>query len=133
MQGPSAPDPLPAALDAVRVHRTLRFAFGVTVAFIVCELLQWTPTFLGPALAAVLLTNVPIQLPLKLALALLVVVATTAFIALVLSTALLPTPLILFGSAALVVFLTLYAVGAGSSRVAALFMLICVTTIPVLA
>ena len=49
-----------AALDPARSHAALRFAFGVTVAFVASELLQWTPTFLAPALVAVLLANVPV-------------------------------------------------------------------------
>lgn len=121
------------ALDTARSHATLRFAFGVTVAFIVSELMQWVPTFLAPALVAVLLVNVPIRPPLKLAVALIAIVAATALIALLLSTALLPTPPLLFGAAAFVVFRTLYAVAAGRPRVAPLFLLICVTTLPVVA
>jgi uncharacterized membrane protein YccC len=133
MQAPGAQDSNEAALDRVRVHATLRFAFGVTVAFVACELLQWTPTFLAPALVAVLLVNVPVRPPLKLAVALIAIVAATALIALILSTALLPTPPILFGAAAVVVFRTLYAIAEGRPRVAPLFLLICVTTIPVVA
>lgn len=122
-----------AALDPARSHAALRFAFGVTVAFVASELLQWTPTFLAPALVAVLLANVPVSPPLKLAVALIAIVAAAALIALFLSTALLRSPLILFGVAAVVVFRTLYAIAEGRSRVAALFLLICVTSMPVVA
>lgn len=128
-----AREPSQAALDPARSHAALRFAFGVTVAFVASELLQWTPTFLAPALAAVLLANVPVRPPLKLAAALIAIVAAAALIALLLSTALLRSPLILFGVAAVVVFRTLYAIAEGRSRVAALFLLICVTAIPVVA
>ncbi|HEY6644061.1 DUF2955 domain-containing protein [Povalibacter sp.] len=122
-----------AAFDPARSHATLRFAFGITVALVACELLQWAPTFLAPALVGVVLANVPIRPPLKIAVGLLAIVSISALIALVLSSALLPLPLILFGVAALVVFRTLYAIAEGKSRVVALFLLICVTTIPVIA
>ena len=107
--------------------------FGVTVALVVSELLQWVPTFLAPALVGVLLANVPIRPPLKVAVGLLLIVSVSALVALLLSNALLRSPLILFGVAALVVFRTLYAIAAGKPRVAALFLLICVTAIPVVA
>jgi hypothetical protein len=121
------------APDPVRAHATLRFGFGVTVALVVSELLQWVPTFLAPVLVGVLLANVPIRPPLKIAVGLLLIVSLSALVAILLSNALLRSPLILFGVAALVVFRTLYAITAGKSRVAALFLLICVTAIPVVA
>lgn len=122
-----------AAPDPARTHAALRFAFGVTVALVASELMQWVPTFLAPVLVAVLLVNVPVRPPLKLAVALVAIVAATALIALFLSIALLRSPPILFGVAAVVVFRTLYAIAEGRPRVAALFMLICVTTLPVVA
>lgn len=122
-----------AAPDPARTHATLRFAFGITVALIACELLQWVPTFLAPALVGVLLANVPIRPPLKVAAGLLVIVTVSALIASSLATALLPSPLILFGGAVLIVFRSLYGIAAGKSPVVALFLLICVTAIPVIA
>lgn len=133
MQTRGAQDSSQAARDPARTHAALRFAFGVTVALIISELMQWTPTFLPPVLVAALLANVPVRPPLKLAVALIAIVAAAALIALFLSAALLRSPLILFGVAAVVVFRTLYAIAEGRSRVAPLFLLICVTTIPVIA
>ena len=37
--------------DEVAWHATLRFAVGVTLAFVVSEIMQWAPTFLAPVLA----------------------------------------------------------------------------------
>ena len=119
--------------DLARAHATLRFAFGVTLALVACELLQWLPTFLGPVLVGALLVNVPIRPPLKVAVGLIAIIAASAFIAMLLSTALVRSPLILFGVAAVVVFRSLYAVAEGRSRLAPLLLLICVTTIPVIA
>lgn len=90
--------------DPARTHATLRFAFGVTVALIACELMQWVTTFLGPVLTAVLPVNIPVRPPLKVAVGLIAIMAASALAAMVLSTALLPSPPILFGVAAVVVF-----------------------------
>jgi hypothetical protein len=133
MQGGDARDTRPAAPDPARAHATLRFAFGVTVALVVSELMQWTPTFLAPVLAAVLLVNVPIRPPPKLAVAFITIMAASALIALLLSNALLRSPLILFGVAAVVVFRALYAIASGRAPVGPLLLLVCVTTIPVVA
>lgn len=119
--------------DLPRTHATLRFAFGVTLALVACELLQWLPTFLAPVLVAVLLVNVPIRPPVKVAVGLIMIMAASALIAMVLSTALVRSPLILFGVAAVVVFRSLYVIAEGRSPLAPLLLLICLTTIPVLA
>ena len=111
----------------------LRFAFGVTIAFVACELLQWTPTFLAPVLVAVVLVNVPVRPPLKVGVGLIVIVAAASVIALVVCAALRGAPAILFGAAAFVVFLALYAIAQGRPRVAPILLLICVTAIPVVA
>ena len=133
MQTEHAHDTRGTAPDLARTHATLRFAFGVTVALVVCELLQWVPTFLGPVLTAVLLVNIPVRPPLKVAVGLIAIIAAAALVALVLSTALLPSPPIMFGVAAVVVFRALYSIAEGRKPLAPLLLLICVTTIPVIA
>lgn len=122
-----------ATPDLARTHATLRFAFGVTLALVASELLQWAPTFLGPVLAGVLLVNVPIRPPVKLAVGFVAIIAASALIAMLLSTALVRSPLILFGVAAVVVFRSLYVIAEGRSPVAPLLLLVCLTTIPVIA
>jgi Protein of unknown function (DUF2955) len=122
-----------AAFDPARAHAVLRFVFGVTVALVAQELLQWLPTFLAPVLTAVLLVNIPIRPPPKLAFGFFLLVAVSALIAVVLSNALLRSPLILFGVAAVVVFRSLYSIAQGRSPVPPLLLLICMTTIPVIA
>jgi hypothetical protein len=133
MQTEHAHDTRRTAPDIARTHATLRFAFGVTLALIVCELLQWVPTFMAPVLTAVLLVNVPVRPPPKVALGFIVIIAAAALIALFLSNALLRSPPVLFGVAALVVLRSLYAIASGRSPIAPLLLLICVTTIPVVA
>ncbi len=122
-----------AAFDPARTHFVLRFVFGVTLALVVQELVQWLPTFLAPALVAVLLANVPVRPPPKLAIGFLLIVAVSALIAVLLSNALLRSPLILFGVAAVVVLRALYSIAQGRPRVPPLLLLICVTAIPVVA
>ena len=119
------------AFDPVRTHAVLRFAFGVTLAFVVSELMGWIPTFLAPVLTAVVLINVPVRPPPKLALGLILVIAAAALVAVFLSGTLRGAPVILFGATALVVFRALHAIAEGRSPVAPLLLLICVTAIPV--
>ena len=57
--------------DRAQWHATLRFAVGVTVAFVGCELLGWSPSFLAAALTVALLANLPVRLSPKLAFGLL--------------------------------------------------------------
>jgi hypothetical protein len=84
-------------------------------------------------LVAVLLVNVPIRPPVKVAVGLIAIIAAAALIAMVLSTALVRSPLILFGVAAVIVFRSLYVIAEGRSPLAPLLLLICLTTIPVIA
>ena len=111
----------------------LRFAFGVTLAFVASELLEWIPTFLAPVLVAVVLVNVPVRPPLKVGVGLIVIIAAAALIALFLCAVLRGAPAILFGATALVVFLALHAIAQGRPRIAPILLLICVTAIPVVA
>jgi DUF2955 family protein len=120
-----------SSVDPARVHAVLRFAFGVTVAFVVSELLQWAPTFLAPVLVAVVLVNVPVRPPMKIGIGLIVIVSASACIALVLSAILRGTPGILFGITALIVFRALYAIAQGRPLIGPLMLIICITAIPV--
>ena len=122
-----------SALDTARTHAVLRFAFGVTFAFVAAELLQWVPTFLPAVLVGVVLVNVPVRPPLKVALGLILIVGASALIAVMLCAALRGAPAILFGFTALIVFYALLAIAKGSPMIGPLMMLICITTIPVVA
>jgi len=83
-----------------RMHTILRFAAGATSAFIFCEFMGWYPTFLAPLLAGMLLANLPTALPFKLGVVLIVIQAAGAYAAYSLSSLLLQTPLVLFGTIA---------------------------------
>jgi hypothetical protein len=84
-------------------------------------------------LVATVLVNVPIRPPLKLAIGLLVIVGSSALFAVLLSNALLRSPSILFGVAAVVTFRALYSVAQGRPRLPSLMLLLCITTIPIVA
>lgn len=112
-------------------HAILRFAVGVTVAFVLCEWLQWTPTFLAPVLTAVLLTNLPVRPPLKMALGLVVIMTVAALVPFVMASLLRGMPLVLLGLITLCMFVAFHAMLAGRPRVPALLLLICLAVVPV--
>lgn len=117
-------------MDA-RAHAVMRLAFGVTFAFVVAELLQWTPTFLPPVFTAVFLTNIPVRPPPKVGFGFIILVSGSALIAVLLCAALRGAPVILFGITALIVFRALYALAQGAGVLGPLMLMICITAIPV--
>lgn len=118
-------------MDA-RAHSVIRFAFGVTFAFVLAELAEWTPTFLPPVFVGVLLVNVPVRLPPKAGIGFVLLVSASALLALVLCAALRGAPGILFGMTTLVVFRALYSLASGKPILGPLMLMICVTAIPVI-
>ncbi|MET0231560.1 MAG: DUF2955 domain-containing protein, partial [Rhodanobacteraceae bacterium] len=117
-----------AAPGDARVHATLRFAVGVSAAFVISEALQWTPTFIAPALAAVLLANLPMRPPAKLCVALVATMTVASLLAFGIASLLRGTPIVMFGVIALVMFLAFHAMASGRQRVPALLLLICLAT-----
>ena len=125
-----------ASVDAstqedARLHATLRFAASVTAAFVLCEFLQWPPSFLAPVLTAVLLSNLPMRPPLKMTLALIVIMTAAALFAFAAASLLRGTPIVLFGLIALCMFLAFHATASGRPALPSLLLLICLATIPV--
>jgi len=118
-------------MDTPHTHAVLRFAFAVTLAFVVAELMEWTPPFLSAVLTCVVMANIPVRPPLKVALGFSLVIGASAFLGLLLSLALRGFPHILFGVSTLIVFLALHALAKGASRLGPLFIIICTTAIPV--
>lgn len=119
------------AQGEVNLHATLRFAVGVTAAFVVSEILRWAPSFLGPVLAAVLLTNLPMRPPLKMALGLMVVMTVTSLFAYAIASLFRQTPVVLFGLIGLGVFLAFLGIAKGRPPLPPLLLLISLATIPV--
>jgi len=111
---------------------TLRFAVGVTIAFVLCELMAWTPTFLAAVLTAALLGNLPVRPPMKMAIGLLLTIALSALVAFLLATWFRGTPFILFGLLGVCMLLAFHKMLGGGSPLPPLLMLICLATIPVI-
>lgn len=118
--------------DEASLHATLRFAVGVTGAFVLSELLQWWPSFLAPVLAAVLLGNLPMRPPLKMALALIATMTAGALAVFALASFLHDIPVELFGVIGLGLFLCFLAMASGRPVLPFILLLMCLTTIPVL-
>ncbi len=115
-----------------RRQATLRFATGVTIAFVACEALQWLPSFLGPLLTVALLANLPVRPPLKMMLVVVVSMTLAALYAFVLASFLRGTPAVLFGAIALTMLLAFHAIASGRPSLPFMLLLICVATIPVI-
>lgn len=113
------------------LHATLRFAVGVTLSFVASEMLQWAPSFLGPVLAAVLLTNLPMRPSLKMGIGLMLVMSVTALFAYAIASLFRETPIVLFGLIGLGVFMAFLRILQGSPPLPPLLLLISLATIPV--
>lgn len=116
-----------------QLHAALRFAVGTTATFVLCEYMQWTPTYLAPLLLAVLITMLPGPLPLKAGIMLVVVMVASALSAFLVSTLLHNAPTIMFGVIALIIFLAMGALAHRKAQLPATLLLICMVTIPVIA
>lgn len=120
------------AAEEARWHGILRFAVGVTVAYVVCEWLAWTPTFLAPVFVAALLANLPMRPPLKMSIALALIMAASAWSAFALASLLRGSPIVLLGAIALVMFLAFHTMAQGRAKFPALLLLISLGSVPVL-
>ena len=125
----SGADPLARA----RLHTLLRFSVGISASFVVGEALEWTPSFLAAMFTAVLLANLPVSPPFKVGIVLIGVTALSAAFAFVMSSLLLGTPTILFGAVGLVVLVALYTMAKGKAALPMTLLLMCVSTVPVVA
>lgn len=128
-RGGATIDPIAAA----RLHAMLRFAVGVTAAFVLSESMGWFPTFLPPVLFAVLITSLPAAPPLKMGVVLVVVMAVAALIAFLLPSLLREAPQVLVGAIALVVFLAFAVMAQGRAKLPATLVLLSISTIPIIA
>ncbi|TQM12106.1 DUF2955 family protein [Pseudoxanthomonas sp. 3HH-4] len=109
----------------------LRLAFAGTSCLLVCEAMQWTPTFLAPVLVVVLLGNLPGRPPAKAIVALTMVTAVSALGSFVLASLLRFIPVLLVAAIALLSLLCFHSIAAGKPVFPALLALICLATIPV--
>jgi hypothetical protein len=112
-------------------HNHVRLAAAVTAAFVVCEVMQWAPSFLGAVFAVVLLANLPARPPLKLTAVLILVMLAASWSVYVMTSALAGTPAVLWGTVALFMFLAFHALVSGKQALPQIFLVICLTAIPV--
>jgi hypothetical protein len=131
---PAVSAPAPAReLALARRDTVLRFAFGVTFAFVICEALNWRPTALAPVLTGVLLANIPMRPPLKLCLVIIASMVLASAIVLVVSLLLRVTPSALWVAVGILFFATFLAMLRGAPGLPCMLMLICLAAIPVVA
>ncbi|MGZ8349210.1 MAG: DUF2955 domain-containing protein [Allosphingosinicella sp.] len=116
-----------------RLHSLLRFSTGVTLALVISEAMGWQPTFLPPVLTVVLLANLPVAPPLKTGLALVIVMTAAALVAFMLPSLLNGSPQILVGAIGVIVFLAFATMAQGRAALPATFLLLCISTVPVVA
>jgi hypothetical protein len=122
-------DPLARA----RLHTLLRFGVGISASYVVGEAFGWTPSFVAPMFIAVLLANLPVSPPLKVGVALMAVTGVSAGLAFVVSSLLLGTPSVLFGVIGIIVFGALYTMAKGKAALPMTLLLMCFSTVPVVA
>ena len=120
-------------MDTPHSHTVLRFAFGVTLSFVVAEMMEWNPPYLAPVFTCVVLANIPVRPPIKVALGFSLVVGASAFLGVILAYAFRGAPHILFGICTLIIFRGVYALARGASKLGPLFIIICTAAIPVVA
>ncbi len=116
-----------------RRHAVLRFAFGLTGAFVLAEALQWLPSFLPPLLVATLLANLPGGPPLRLGIGLVAAMAVAAIVVLAATAALIDFPDLLVGVIGLLLFFCLYSIAQGRKRLPAVLFLLSLIILPVVA
>jgi len=125
--------PPPPELALARRDTVLRFAFGVTAAFVLCEALNWRPTALAPVLTGVLLANIPMRPPLKLCLVIIASMVLASLLTLVVSVLLRDTPSALWVAVGILFLATFLAMLRGAPGLPCMLMLICLAAIPVVA
>ena len=120
-------DPIATA----QLHAALRFATGITASFVLCEYMQWTPTCLAPLFFAVLVTSLPGPPPLKIGVALVVLMTAAALTAFLVTTLLRFSPAVMVGVIGIIVFFALGALANQRAQLPAMLLLIAMAIIPV--
>jgi hypothetical protein len=119
------------AAQAASVHFVLRFAFGTTASFIMCEFMGWQPSVLAPVLTGVLLASLPVAPPFKVGVVLVVTMGLSAWLAFLLTTWFSQTPYILFCIIGVVMFLAFAGIAKAKGQLPLTLLLICFAVVPV--
>ena len=118
--------------EAARLHFVLRFACGTTAAFTICEWMGWQPSALSAVFAGILLGNLPASPPFKVGFAVTLTIWLSAWFAFLLTTHLNQSPLILFATIGLVLFIALAFLAQGKAQLPMTLLLVCIAVIPVI-
>src|SRR3954447_5352348 len=118
--------------DIAQLHFVLRFSAGTTAAFVVCEYMGWQPSALAPVLTGVLLANLPASPPLKVGLALTLIMAICAWLSFLLTTFLGQVPHLLFAMVGLIIFFAFFGLAQAKAQLPLTLLLICITVVPVM-
>jgi Protein of unknown function (DUF2955) len=118
--------------DIAQLHFVLRFSAGTTAAFVVCEYMRWQPSALAPVLTGVLLANLPASPPLKVGLALTLIMAICAWLSFLLTTFLGQVPHLLFAMVGLIIFFAFFGLAQAKAQLPLTLLLICITVVPVM-
>ena len=118
--------------EAAKLHFVLRFSVATTASFVICEWLGWQPSALAPVLTGVLLANLPVSPPPKVGVALVIVMAMSAWFAFLLTMWLNQTPHLLFGIIGIIIFLAFAGLAQAKAQLPLTLLLICITVVPVI-
>ena len=119
-------------VDSARLHFILRFAVGTTASFTICEYMGWQPSALAAVLSGIMLAKLPVSPPLKVGVALAMVMAISAWFFFALTVWLHEVPHILFGLIGVILFLAFYVLSQAKAQLPLTLMLICVALMPII-
>lgn len=117
--------------ETARIHFIMRFAFGTTTSFILCEYMNWQPSVLAPVLAGVLLASLPVSPPPKVGVVLVVVMGLSAWFAFFLTMWLSQAPYVLFTAIGFIMFLAFAGLAQGKGQLPLTLLLMCMAVVPV--
>ena len=120
-----------SAVQASHLHFMLRFSFGTSGTFTVCEFMGWQPSALPAVLAGILLANLPAMPSFKVGFGLSFIMGVCAFLAHGLTVLLQETPHILFGVIGLILFLAFSGLANAKAQLPLTLLLICMAVLPV--
>lgn len=119
-------------VDSARLHFILRFAVGTTISFTVCEYMGWQPSALAAVLSGIMLAKLPVSPPLKVGVALAMVMYLSSWFFLAVTMWLHEVPQVLFGLVGIILFLAFYVLSQAKAQLPITLMLISVAIMPVL-
>lgn len=118
--------------EAARLHFVLRFAFGTTASFVLCEYMGWQPSAIPPVLTGVLLASLPVSPPPKVGVVLVVVMGLSAYLAFFLTVWFSQAPQVLFLAIGILMFLAFAGLAQGKGALPLTLLLVCLAVIPLM-